>query len=72
MTAVESQYELCPIALTTLATHDGPVSRARTRDDRSSLASGITHDIAGSAPLVMSLKIVVSGDAMWPSVHSGP
>src|SRR5665811_1180404 len=68
--AVEFQYWLSPIVLTTAATQDGPVSEPVPRWSEL-VQSGITHETAGRFPFGMSVSIVVSGEMTF-FVQSGP
>ena len=70
MIAVEFQYWLSPIALTMLATHDGPLSEPLPGWSESAL-SGTTQDICANLPLEMSVRMVVWGEITF-AFHSGP
>ena len=67
--AVLFQYLLLPTALTTDATHAGPVPLLH--DAWSDFAQvGFTQDTCAGLPLLMSVSTVVSG--VMTFVHAGP
>ena len=71
MTAVEFQYWLPPIALTTLATQAGPVSVFPNPAWSEFALLGETHETAGSVPFETSVRKFVSGIEIFV-FHSGP
>src|SRR5665213_3784271 len=68
--AVDFQYLLLPMALTTAATQDGPVSLSE-RAWSESFQSGTTQDTAARLPFAASPRIVVWG-LMTSLAQSGP
>src|SRR5579863_525763 len=76
MMADEFQYLLVPIAFTTEATQDGPLSTGVFLFMYSAgwselSASGVTHATAGRFPFLMSLKMTF-GLVVTFVFHSGP